>query len=118
MMGFKTAGEKIEEPLEPEEQSKLEMRREKQAARSARIIYALQQQVFMLLLMLMNSDPHWLFKLPFIYKLYIVILKVKEIQEDLKTFRNQKMGDTKKVSLLSDLLLCRSHSLTIHSMCR
>ncbi|XP_023127816.1 protein moonraker isoform X3 [Amphiprion ocellaris] len=35
-------GEKIEEP---EEQSKLETRRQKQAARSARIIYVLQQQV-------------------------------------------------------------------------
>lgn len=51
MMGFKTAGEKIEEPLEPEEQNKLEMRREKQAACSTRIIYALQQQVF-------KSLPH------------------------------------------------------------
>ncbi|XP_008287279.1 protein moonraker [Stegastes partitus] len=38
-------GEKIEEPLEPEAQSKLETRRQKQAARSARIIYVLQQQV-------------------------------------------------------------------------
>ncbi|XP_072248325.1 protein moonraker isoform X2 [Leuresthes tenuis] len=38
-------GEKIEEPLEPEEQSKLEIRRQKQAARSARVIYVLQQQV-------------------------------------------------------------------------
>lgn len=37
--------EKIEEPLEPEEQNKLEIRRQKQAARSARIIYVLQQQV-------------------------------------------------------------------------
>nr|XP_046245426.1 protein moonraker isoform X2 [Scatophagus argus] len=39
------AGEKTEEPLEPEEQNKLEIRRQKQAARSARIIYVLQQQV-------------------------------------------------------------------------
>ncbi|XP_070826140.1 protein moonraker isoform X2 [Chaetodon trifascialis] len=38
-------GDKIEEPLEPEEQNKLEIRREKQAARSARVIYVLQQQV-------------------------------------------------------------------------
>ncbi|TMS07558.1 Protein moonraker [Larimichthys crocea] len=38
-------GEKIEDPLEPEEQNKLEMRRQKQAARSARNIYVLQQQV-------------------------------------------------------------------------
>ncbi|XP_017290755.1 protein moonraker isoform X3 [Kryptolebias marmoratus] len=38
-------GEKTEEPLEPEEQSKLEIRRQKQAARSARVIYVLQQQV-------------------------------------------------------------------------
>ncbi|XP_033486513.1 protein moonraker isoform X1 [Epinephelus lanceolatus] len=38
-------GEKIEEPLDPEEQNRLEMRREKQAARSARVIYVLQQQV-------------------------------------------------------------------------
>ncbi|XP_073336831.1 protein moonraker isoform X2 [Pagrus major] len=38
-------GEKIEEPLEPEEQNKLDIRRQKQAARSARIIYVLQQQV-------------------------------------------------------------------------
>ncbi|KAM4566420.1 protein moonraker isoform 3-T3 [Odontesthes bonariensis] len=38
-------GEKMEEPLEPEEQSKLEIRRQKQAARSARVIYVLQQQV-------------------------------------------------------------------------
>uniref|UniRef100_A0A3B4UBX5 Si:dkey-243i1.1 n=1 Tax=Seriola dumerili TaxID=41447 RepID=A0A3B4UBX5_SERDU len=37
--------EKIEEPLEPEEQNKLEIRRQKQAARSARSIYVLQQQV-------------------------------------------------------------------------
>uniref|UniRef100_A0A3B4UCF6 Si:dkey-243i1.1 n=1 Tax=Seriola dumerili TaxID=41447 RepID=A0A3B4UCF6_SERDU len=34
-----------EEPLEPEEQNKLEIRRQKQAARSARSIYVLQQQV-------------------------------------------------------------------------
>ncbi|XP_076590844.1 protein moonraker isoform X3 [Chaetodon auriga] len=38
-------GDKIEEPLEPEEQNKLEIRRQKQAARSARVIYVLQQQV-------------------------------------------------------------------------
>ncbi|XP_056231008.1 protein moonraker isoform X1 [Seriola aureovittata] len=38
-------GEKIEEPLEPEEQNKLEIRRQKQAARSTRSIYVLQQQV-------------------------------------------------------------------------
>ncbi|KAM9852885.1 protein moonraker [Aulostomus maculatus] len=37
--------EKAEEPLEPDEQKKLEIRRQKQAARSARSIYALQQQV-------------------------------------------------------------------------
>ncbi|XP_026154737.1 protein moonraker isoform X2 [Mastacembelus armatus] len=38
-------GEKIEELLEPEEQNKLEIRRQKQAARTARSIYVLQQQV-------------------------------------------------------------------------
>ncbi|XP_034723069.1 protein moonraker isoform X3 [Etheostoma cragini] len=38
-------GEKIEDPLELEEQNKLEIRRQKQAARSARVIYVLQQQV-------------------------------------------------------------------------
>ncbi|XP_039985982.1 protein moonraker isoform X2 [Xiphias gladius] len=38
-------GEKKEQPLEPEEQNKLEIRRKKQAARSARSIYVLQQQV-------------------------------------------------------------------------
>uniref|UniRef100_A0A1A8HHD2 KIAA0753 n=1 Tax=Nothobranchius korthausae TaxID=1143690 RepID=A0A1A8HHD2_9TELE len=38
-------GEKMEEPLEPEEQNKLEIRRQKQAAHSARVIYVLQQQV-------------------------------------------------------------------------
>ncbi|XP_013767912.1 protein moonraker isoform X1 [Pundamilia nyererei] len=38
-------GEKIQESLEPEEENKLEIRRQKQAARSARIIYVLQQQV-------------------------------------------------------------------------
>ncbi|XP_050921588.1 protein moonraker isoform X16 [Lates calcarifer] len=38
-------GEKMEELLEPEEQNKLEVRRQKQAARSARIIYDLQKQV-------------------------------------------------------------------------
>ncbi|XP_031153444.1 protein moonraker isoform X2 [Sander lucioperca] len=38
-------GEKIEDLLEPEEQNKLEIRRQKQAARSARVIYVLQQQV-------------------------------------------------------------------------
>lgn len=32
--------------MEPEEQRKLELRRQKQAARSARIIYVLQRQVF------------------------------------------------------------------------
>uniref|UniRef100_A0A3P9M173 Si:dkey-243i1.1 n=1 Tax=Oryzias latipes TaxID=8090 RepID=A0A3P9M173_ORYLA len=37
--------ENVEEPFEPEEQTKLEMRRQKQAARSARVIYVLQQQV-------------------------------------------------------------------------
>ncbi|XP_037632323.1 protein moonraker isoform X2 [Sebastes umbrosus] len=40
-----TRGGEIEEPLEPEEQNKLEVRRQKQAARSARVIYVLQQQV-------------------------------------------------------------------------
>lgn len=48
--GVWTLGDKIEEPLEPEEQTKLEMRRQKQAARSARVIYVLQQQVFKCLL--------------------------------------------------------------------
>ncbi|KAM6932696.1 protein moonraker [Lycodopsis pacificus] len=38
-------GGEIEEPLEPEEQNKLEMRRQKQAGRSARLIYVLQLQV-------------------------------------------------------------------------
>ncbi|XP_029965277.1 protein moonraker isoform X2 [Salarias fasciatus] len=38
-------GEKLEEPLEAEEQAKLELHRKKQAAHSARIIYVLQQQV-------------------------------------------------------------------------
>lgn len=35
----------MEEPLEPDEEKKLKLRREKQAARSSRIIYVLQQQV-------------------------------------------------------------------------
>ncbi|XP_074536482.1 protein moonraker isoform X3 [Halichoeres trimaculatus] len=39
------AGEKVEEALEPEEQEKLEIRRQKQAARSGRMIYVLKQQV-------------------------------------------------------------------------
>ncbi|XP_068601727.1 protein moonraker [Brachionichthys hirsutus] len=38
-------GEKMEEPLETEEQNKLEILRQKQAARSAQNIYVLQQQV-------------------------------------------------------------------------
>ncbi|XP_035011242.2 protein moonraker isoform X4 [Hippoglossus stenolepis] len=38
-------GEEMEEPLEPEEKNKLEVRRQKQAARSSQIIYVLQQQV-------------------------------------------------------------------------
>ncbi|XP_069017532.1 protein moonraker isoform X2 [Embiotoca jacksoni] len=38
-------GGKMEAPLEPEDQNKLEIRRQKQAARSARIIYVLQRQV-------------------------------------------------------------------------
>ncbi|XP_061575600.1 protein moonraker isoform X2 [Cololabis saira] len=38
-------GQKTEGLLEPEEQSKLDMRRQKQAARSSRVIYVLQQQV-------------------------------------------------------------------------
>ncbi|XP_023207734.1 protein moonraker isoform X1 [Xiphophorus maculatus] len=38
-------GEILEESLEPEEQIKLEVRRQKQALRSARIIYVLQRQV-------------------------------------------------------------------------
>lgn len=41
-----TTGRETEELLEPEEKDKLEMRRQKQAARSARVIYVLQQQVF------------------------------------------------------------------------
>ncbi|KAM4742595.1 protein moonraker isoform 2-T2 [Anableps anableps] len=40
-----SAGDKLEESLEPEEQIKLEIHRQKQAARSARIIYVLQRQV-------------------------------------------------------------------------
>ncbi|XP_062275111.1 protein moonraker isoform X1 [Scomber scombrus] len=39
------SGEKMKEPLDPDEQNKLELRRQKQAASSARIIYVLQQQV-------------------------------------------------------------------------
>ncbi|XP_068174394.1 protein moonraker isoform X2 [Antennarius striatus] len=38
-------GEKTEEPLDPGEQNKLEIRRQKQAVRSAQTIYVLQQQV-------------------------------------------------------------------------
>ncbi|XP_033968806.1 protein moonraker isoform X3 [Trematomus bernacchii] len=38
-------GEKIEDQLEPEELNKLELRRQKQAARSAGVIFVLQQQV-------------------------------------------------------------------------
>ncbi|KAF7666795.1 hypothetical protein LDENG_00091700 [Lucifuga dentata] len=38
-------GEKMEEPLESDEQNRMEIRRQKQAARSARMIYVLQQQV-------------------------------------------------------------------------
>ncbi|KAK1900238.1 Protein moonraker [Dissostichus eleginoides] len=38
-------GENIEDQLEPEEQNKLELRRQKQAARSAGVIFVLQQQV-------------------------------------------------------------------------
>ncbi|XP_040901434.1 protein moonraker isoform X3 [Toxotes jaculatrix] len=41
----RATGEKMDKPLEPEERNKLEMRRQKQAARSARVIYVLQQQV-------------------------------------------------------------------------
>uniref|UniRef100_A0A1A7XUC9 KIAA0753 n=2 Tax=Iconisemion striatum TaxID=60296 RepID=A0A1A7XUC9_9TELE len=43
--GLAKRGEKMEEPLEPEELNKLELRRQKQAAHSARVIYVLQQQV-------------------------------------------------------------------------
>lgn len=42
---IQTTGEKIEDQLEPEEQNKLELRRQKQAARSAGVIFVLQQQV-------------------------------------------------------------------------
>lgn len=38
-------GGRLEEPLEPDEQRRVEVRRQEQAARSARIIYVLQQQV-------------------------------------------------------------------------
>ncbi|TNN66068.1 Protein moonraker [Liparis tanakae] len=38
-------GGELEEHLEPEEEDKLEVRRQKQACRSARVIYVLQQQV-------------------------------------------------------------------------
>ncbi|XP_046892233.1 protein moonraker isoform X3 [Hypomesus transpacificus] len=38
-------GGSLEKPLEPEEQRRVEVRRQEQAARSARIIYVLQQQV-------------------------------------------------------------------------
>lgn len=55
--GNLTTGEKIEEPLEPEEQNKLEIRREKQAARSARVIYVLQQQVFKFLPHVIGNKP-------------------------------------------------------------
>lgn len=55
--GIQTTGEKIEEPLEPEEQNKLDIRRQKQAARSARIIYVLQQQVFKSLPRVIENKP-------------------------------------------------------------
>lgn len=45
---FATPEENVEEPFEPEEQTKLEMRRQKQAARSAQVIYVLQQQVLII----------------------------------------------------------------------
>lgn len=38
-------GPNIEEPLEPDEQLRIEVRKQRQAARSARIIYSLQRQV-------------------------------------------------------------------------
>lgn len=38
-------GRMVAEPLEPDEQRRVEVRRQEQAARSARIIYVLQQQV-------------------------------------------------------------------------
>lgn len=38
-------GGRLEEPLEPDEQRRVEVRRQEQAARSARILYVLQQQV-------------------------------------------------------------------------
>ncbi|XP_029923049.1 protein moonraker isoform X4 [Myripristis murdjan] len=38
-------GHKMEEPEDPEEQQKMEIRRQKQEARSSRMIYGLQQQV-------------------------------------------------------------------------
>lgn len=55
--GIYTAGEKNEEPLEPEEQNKLEIRRQKQAARSASVIYVLQQQVFKSLPHVIDNKP-------------------------------------------------------------
>ncbi len=55
--GFQITGEKIEESLEPEEQNKLEIRRQKQAARSACIIYVLQQQVFKSLPHVIENKP-------------------------------------------------------------
>jgi hypothetical protein len=39
------AGRMVVEPLEPDEQRRVVVRRQEQAARSARIIYVLQQQV-------------------------------------------------------------------------
>lgn len=39
------AGQHVEERLDPDEERRVEIRRQEQAARSARIIYVLQQQV-------------------------------------------------------------------------
>lgn len=97
--GILTSGGELEEHLEPEEQDKLEVRRQKQAGRSARVIYVLQQQVFKSLPRVIGINLY----LPFIFSLTlflkIAISKVKEIQEDIEKLQSQKMWDTKKVCL-------------------
>lgn len=62
----RTAGEIVEEPMEPDEEKKLDLRREKQAARSSRTIYDLQQQVqnqviyHYILCVKLSHIPYWM----------------------------------------------------------
>ena len=95
-------GGSLEDPLEPEEQRRVEVRRQEQATRSARIIYVLQQQVSHAVC---NRVGESIVRMASVISLAFhlcsftvcVSTQVKEIQADIDKLHPRKIHHTKKV---------------------